>query len=923
MTFLSRHNIPRSHATVLIVAVVLHLLHQLWFYEWFIEDAAITFSFSKYWVQGEGLVPFPGAERVEGYSNPTWMVLIAAWYAAGVDPFVSSKIMAAFFGAACLPMAWLLAREAMPGDNSPAPLAAPLILAFSAHHAIWSASALENSLYNLLILTGSYLVLQEQKSARYPWSAVAFLLLAMTRPDGLMYAAIGGFFAMVFTLRAGRGWRPTILWLLTFWLPYLAFIALRLWYFAWPLPSTFYAKTATRDTWLNMYKWYARGWNQVKLYCQGTWTGFFLPLFVMGMLGTRGLRGKVTVAIVTLGAALLLSPGPDVLRNRWFWPQIIPMDNEVIYLPYLRIRLGFLVIFLLLLPILVIGRRGWRARLLVYVMALASLFFQVFTDGDWMQGLRWFSMLAPTQAILFCLGIDELSRAVTRRFGQHRWQSAGWLVFTLAICLWVPPNVTYSVNYENRPDDWPGMIHQRVKHKEKIVRTVFLEEQPRTLDMDMGAHMYWSEMEMIDMAGLINTPVAMHTYWDRPFVEEYIFGEKKPHFGHVHLRWAEISKFKTYPYWDENYIEYKGYAQGPWLHGGMWARRDLFVQPRWDGSEDRAVTFPDGISLAGWKIPSPEAGRGRALFIETAWKTRPRTAQEGFLVTMTLSNDDGELASWDLPMGYTVWGYPLYPIYQWKADEVFVGRYAVNLLPELPEGTYDLGFSVRNTSGQVIPAGGPLGTLAIPANTRVGGRDDVPAHFANGEIRFPGAVTIIGKSQVDRYAEEDREAALRAAADDNCEEAKDRWLLARRHIPLHENYKRRHQPKMNSALAACWSRRAQAEPDQALPHLVKAKSFDHRNQTFIAVRQPLADKLYAEGLEARSDENWEVAFARFNDVLSIDASRAWARRYTEEARDHRLGLPIVPPHRKKRQKTPNDPKTGPDADGPRDEAPKG
>jgi hypothetical protein len=223
----------------------------------------------------------------------------------------------------------------------------------------------------------------------------------------------------------------------------------------------------------------------------------------------------------------------------------------------------------------------------------------------------------------------------------------------------------------------------------------------------------------------------------------------------------------------------------------------------------------------------------------------------------------------------------------------------------------------------VIPAGGPLGTLAIPANTRVGGRDDVPAHFANGEIRFPGAVTIIGKSQVDRYAEEDREAALRAAADDNCEEAKDRWLLARRHIPLHENYKRRHQPKMNSALAACWSRRAQAEPDQALPHLVKAKSFDHRNQTFIAVRQPLADKLYAEGLEARSDENWEVAFARFNDVLSIDASRAWARRYTEEARDHRLGLPIVPPHRKKRQKTPNDPKTGPDADGPRDEAPKG
>ena len=920
----SRVHIQRSHLVVVFIAVVIHLLHQLWFYEWFIEDAAITFSFAKHWVQGERLVPFPAAERVEGYSNPSWMVLIAAWYAIGVDPFVSSKIMAATFGAACLPVAWLLAREAMPDDDSPAPLAAPLLLAFSSHHAIWSASALENSLYNLLILTGSYLILQEQKSARYPWSAGAFLLLALTRPDGLMYAAIGGFFAMVFTLRAGRGWRPTILWLLTFWLPYLAFIAIRLWYFAWPLPSTFYAKTATRNTWLSMYKWYARGWNQVKLYCQGTWTGYFLPVFVFGMLGTRGIRGKVAVAITGLGAALLLAPGPDVLRNRWFWPQIVPMDNEAIYLPYLRLRLGLLVIFLLLLPILVVGRRGWRARLVVYTMALASLFFQVFTDGDWMQGLRWFSMLAPTQAILLCFGIDEVSRYVSRTVGQPQWRSAGWLVSSLILCLWIPPNVSYSVAYENRPDDWPGMIHQRVMHKEKIARKVFLEEQVRTLDMDMGAHMYWSEMEMIDMAGLINTPVAMHTFWDRPFIEEYIFGEKKPHFGHVHLRWAEISKFKTYPYWDKNYIEYKGYIQGAWWHGGMWARRDLFVKPEWDGPQGRTAQFSDGISLVGWSMPSPEVGRGRALFVETAWATRPRKEHETFFVTLTLSDDNGQLASWDLPMGYTIWGYPIYPTHYWKKGEVFVGRYGVNLKPDLPEGTYDLGITVRNARGRVMPAGGFDGSLSVPPGAIVGGSDPMTAHFAQGELRFPDAVTIIGKHEVDQYAEDDRVAALAAAGQDQCDVAESQWILARRHIPLHDNYRRAHQAEMNGAIAGCWARRAKAEPDRALEHLVRARDRDHRNKTFLKVRQPIADRLYNEGIQARKAGDWEKAFARFDDVLSIDATRSWARRYAEEARDHRLGLPVAPPHRsKKKAKDPKPTEPPAEGDAPKEEAVKG
>jgi hypothetical protein len=262
---------------------------------------------------------------------------------------------------------------------------------------------------------------------------------------------------------------------------------------------------------------------------------------------------------------------------------------------------------------------------------------------------------------------------------------------------------------------------------------------------------------------------------------------------------------------------------------------------------------------------------------------------------MTLSNAEGRLGSWDLPMGYTMEGYPVYGSDRWKQGEIFVGRYGINLLPELKEGTYDLGFSIRSRHGASIPAGGHLGDLAIASGAIVGGRDGAAARFANGEILFENAVTVVGKEEVDQYAEKDRLAALESANKGDCEEAEDLWILARRHVPLHEYYRRRNRPEMGEALSICWARRSEIEVDSATVFLAKARAWNHRNETFRRIRKPVVDELYAEGIAAREAEDWQTAFERFNTVLTIDASRSWARRYTEEARDHRLGLPLPPP----------------------------
>src|SRR5688500_2187538 len=138
---------------------VLLVLHQAARWDWYIEDAGICFAYARNLATGEGLVPFPGGERIEAYSDPTWVALLALAYALGLDGFAVAKPLGMLFGLGSLWVCWKLARRALLSADSehqrrhPAGIAlvAPLALALNAQFAIWSASGLENALFCFLL----------------------------------------------------------------------------------------------------------------------------------------------------------------------------------------------------------------------------------------------------------------------------------------------------------------------------------------------------------------------------------------------------------------------------------------------------------------------------------------------------------------------------------------------------------------------------------------------------------------------------------------------------------------------------------------------------------------------------------------------------------------------------------------------------
>lgn len=237
-------NVPRHHVVLLLCLCLawLGVAAHAWSTEdVVVEDAAISFAYARNLAEGEGLVAIPGGERVEGYSNPLWVALLAPPYKLGVSPFTAARCLGLLFGVLCLPLAYAVTRQARPRGRGVEGLLAAALLAGSSQHLIWSITGLEGALFGLLLLAGLVRLGVELEAERPAWSALLFLLLSITRPEGLAYALIAAVAVWSRTLE-GAGHRRAWTWSGLLVGSLAVYHGIRIAYFAWPFPNTYYAK---------------------------------------------------------------------------------------------------------------------------------------------------------------------------------------------------------------------------------------------------------------------------------------------------------------------------------------------------------------------------------------------------------------------------------------------------------------------------------------------------------------------------------------------------------------------------------------------------------------------------------------------------------------------------------------------------------
>ncbi|MBK1784376.1 hypothetical protein [Prauserella cavernicola] len=207
----SRINSSKAwRAAALVLAMAFALVHQL-LYSTVAEDAYVTFRYARNVADGYGPV-FNAGERVEGYSNFLWMVLIAlprGMFGADVEPAAVALGIACALG--CVLAAYFLVNRIVRVAEPDGPglpglgVGAAVVTAGVSSLAAYGPSGLETPLFLLLVLcVGSALA-----GGRSVVAGVLVALAVMTRPEGLFVAVVCGLWLLGVALRRGTTmWAP-------------------------------------------------------------------------------------------------------------------------------------------------------------------------------------------------------------------------------------------------------------------------------------------------------------------------------------------------------------------------------------------------------------------------------------------------------------------------------------------------------------------------------------------------------------------------------------------------------------------------------------------------------------------------------------------------------------------------------------------
>jgi hypothetical protein len=170
-----------------------------------VDDAYISFRYADHLAHDQGLV-FNVGERVEGYSNLLWILILTPFSAMGIDLVAVSHIL----GLACSILTLILAvwglRRVLHVESHAAATTVALFLASSGYFAGWSVAGLESGLHALLLLAAwlGWVIEFKSEKPKRPFSAVLFGALALTRPEGALLALAAVFGHLILSRVHGR-----------------------------------------------------------------------------------------------------------------------------------------------------------------------------------------------------------------------------------------------------------------------------------------------------------------------------------------------------------------------------------------------------------------------------------------------------------------------------------------------------------------------------------------------------------------------------------------------------------------------------------------------------------------------------------------------------------------------------------------------
>ncbi len=328
-----------------------------------IDDAYITFSYSRNLADGRGLI-YGYDMKVEGYSNFLWMVLCALGERVGAGSLATARFFGHASFALLLASSWFVVRR-YAGKFAALSAVVCLACATDLHRAI--QSGLESVAFAALIGAGLWHYVIENPEKRR-WSGLWFSLAALTRIDGFIALGLILGWDLARVLVAEK--RPPALvwarWATTALVPVAAYWIFRVSYYGLLFPLPYYAKASLG---IEMEQ---RGAAYVWRFFEESGLWIFLLLGVMGLARTKEKAFGVVAAFTASLTGYVIYVGGDWMP---FYRMLLPLYAPLAV--FFGLGVGELVPEFSAL-------KKWRTALAGTAVLLATAFVGAHLSQNWL-----------------------------------------------------------------------------------------------------------------------------------------------------------------------------------------------------------------------------------------------------------------------------------------------------------------------------------------------------------------------------------------------------------------------------------------------------------------------------------------------------------------------------------------------------------
>jgi hypothetical protein len=498
---------------LLIITFLLFTIHYFVFWGYINDDAGITFASAKTLVDYGRFSIDQFAERVEAYSNPLWMIILAGAYFIGAPIPLSAKVLSYFFGIATICMVYLISSKY--GKNSSElkhwmNIIGPLLLAVMTGFILWGAAGLENGIYAFLTAGLIYGGLKFEEASDMILIALFSFLIAITRPEGLLFA-IALYIALLARLSQGkRRYRKLFIPSLITLCLYSSFLIARYHIFAWIHPNTYYAKIGASHI-SNLFS----GGLYIFNFAQKYW-----PLLLLN------------IALLVL----LLLLKAEVLKSK----------EESLSIKYLeKIRFA----------ILAFGKNLMMNKVIWYstFIILANIIYIIYVGGTWFGVTRF---LTPTLVSLALISTELFKEVYVSSLNDVKIGkivvNSKKIVALIMILFLLQMAYNTSVAYKNPVVPFGGVKEGHADWGNEVggylIANQYLPNAKHIPYMvpDIGATAYFANnYTIIDSARLGNVPIA-HNWYEPDFFKDYVFNTTKPVIIETHHWWSYVTNIGSF-----------------------------------------------------------------------------------------------------------------------------------------------------------------------------------------------------------------------------------------------------------------------------------------------------------------------------------------------------------------------------------------